>query len=418
MFAGQPGEEREAVHRAASLRLLSDPDDLRLAAAAALLREGASWPRNLDAQWRQRIARACRIALDLDSTPAAAMLAYLLTRTYEGADASPERMKVLEATIEVLESIESDNTVWSQLLDKLLAQWLRLRRGERMPEVRVQGPGDAAAKAETAKIGEAIVDIQLAVEARAMRSGDAPAPRGVERSEEDILWNAVLASRTQHFESMPEIFDFSTQAMQKLVRLGSIPAEAATYAATGLAGLLKWLWGSQNAVSLPREMIVGQAGTLAQLLRSIQTNWPPRPSEWFAAVRDVPEQMRATLATLDDLPDDEHLYAPLNAALDKIEQNTKALLTSASGRFPERAPDIAAWILGSLIENNTYSYTQGSVAEDIDEGLSAIHGRLAAGAEGYFMPWLMEGFRPVREQTYDEVSRWRYGLDAPLPAAQ
>jgi hypothetical protein len=50
------------------------------------------------------------------------------------------------------------------------------------------------------------------------------------------------------------------------------------------------------------------------------------------------------------------------------------------------------------------------VPEDIGEGLDRVHATLDGAAEGYFMPWLMDGFRPVREGSHDELSRWKYGL--------
>ena len=79
-----------------------------------------------------------------------------------------------------------------------------------------------------------------------------------------------------------------------------------------------------------------------------------------------------------------------------------------ASKYPERAPDAMAYLLGTLIEVNTYSYTDGSVPEDICERLKGVHDELSMKAEGYFMSWLMEGFKAVREATPDELERWLY----------
>jgi hypothetical protein len=70
-----------------------------------------------------------------------------------------------------------------------------------------------------------------------------------------------------------------------------------------------------------------------------------------------------------------------------------------------------AWVLGVLIERNTYSWTEGSVPEDLQRKLEEIHGRITDGAEAAFFPWLAAGFREERETELDELERWRLNLE-------
>jgi len=83
---------------------------------------------------------------------------------------------------------------------------------------------------------------------------------------------------------------------------------------------------------------------------------------------------------------------------------------------PDRVPDAAAWIFGSLIERNTYSPLDGSVPEDIGQMLMKVHGQLESRGEALFMPWLIAGFASVQDHQYNELERWQYGIEAPKAA--
>lgn len=288
-------------------------------------------------------------------------------------------------------------------------RWLLLRQGERAPTVGVRGaePGE---EAELRGLGEAIRDAQLAQEARAIRQGRSAGQREDGGSVEDVLWNAVQASRTLQLESMPEIAAFAGQLADRLIRLGALREESRPYAATALAGLLKFLWDSQNVVQLPPELARGQAGTLAQLVAALRDHWPPAPDPWFDLAAGLGDRIAAALAELDDLPYDDELYPAIGRVMERIESDALAVLVTIAAQQPHRRPDATAWVLGVLIERNTYSWTEGSVPEDLQRKLEQIHGRLGLDAEAAFFPWLTAGFSEVREAGMDELDRWRVGL--------
>src|SRR5262249_26165509 len=94
----------------------------------------------------------------------------------------------------------------------------------------------------------------------------------------------------------------------------------------------------------------------------------------------------------------------------EIAERARALLAGVDQQNSDRLADAAAWILGTLLERNTYSWADGSVPEDICRRLKRVYAEIAADGESLFMPWLMEGFRAVRERGLDELDRWKYGI--------
>lgn len=181
-------------------------------------------------------------------------------------------------------------------------------------------------------------------------------------------------------------------------------------AATAIAGLLPWLWDSQHVTDLPRDMAKGQAGTLGVLVASLGQHWPPAPAPWFQVVQAFPDTMAKALASLEELPYSDELYRRMDEVMGEIGEHARALPADVRQRFPERLPDAAAWILGTLVERNTYSWTEGSVPEDIYEGLKGVYAHIAADGQTLFWSWLVEGFREVREGGLDELDRWKYGI--------
>ena len=412
MLAGEEGTENEEIRSRADKALASDHGDLRLAAAAALLREIASWGESITRDLRPRIADACRVAAELDHLPAAAMTAFLLAETYDEDDDPNEALRVLEGVIELFEPLEQDSQLWKSLLDRVLTRWMLLRAGERAPTVNVSGAAESEAD-ELLRVGEALRDAQLAIDARALRRGHASAAREAERSAADVLWNAVQANRELQLESMPEVRSFADQVAEKLIRAGELGEDAQPRAGCAISGLLKWLWDSQNVAALPREMADGQAGTLAELVRSLRENWPPAEAPWFELVGGLPEEIRAELAALVGLPYDDALYPAIDAAMERIEALARDSLAAVAEKHPERQPDAMAWALGVLIECNTFSWTEGSVPESKQERLTSLFYSIGSDAESAFSPWLFVGFQSVREAELDELERWRLGLPQP-----
>ena len=383
--------------------------DPRLEAAMLLVRGISGLEAEPDASSRATVVAACRVALDLDYLPGAALLAAILASTYGEADERAETLRVLEGVLEVLEPLEHDEGPWKSLLDRTLTQWMLARLGDRAPGLQVRGPGSDAEHEELLGLGQAMRDMQLAIEARRIRSGPSATGATAPRSEHDLLHEAVTASRSVHLEDMPEVAAYCDQVTEKLIAAGALTREAQPHAATAITGLLHWLWGSQNVFALPPEMADGQTGTLGQLVAAIREHWPPVGAQWFAELAPLPKTIRDELASIEGLPYDDRLYPAIDTAIGRVEDAVTGALGRVRERYPARAPDAMAFALGALIEHNTYSYLDGSVPEGISERLTRVHTRVSADAEAAFYPWLMEGFRGAREHQPDELERWRLG---------
>jgi hypothetical protein len=220
-----------------------------------------------------------------------------------------------------------------------------------------------------------------------------------------------MSGRELDLDDMRTVVAFSRLVVRRLVGMDAVTEATASLASTAVAGLLLWLWGRQHVADLPREMVEGQSRTLWQLIESIGQHWPPAPATWFSAIQDFHEQTTAALDTLEDLPYDDGLYPRIDEIIGGIAEQAEAILTRVRSDRADRVPDAAAWILGTLVEVNTYSWTEGSVPENISDRLQQVYSQIAVDGDDLFMPWLMRGFEQVRERTPDELERWRYGLD-------
>ena len=392
-----------------SLALSQNPDDLRLAASVDLLSEMSKWSKP-DRTLRSSLAEACRICFELNHLSSAATIAFILSETYDETDDIQETLRVVEGSLELAESLEYENKDWSKLTNILLARWMKLKQGDRNPTINVHGGGDAAEQEETKQIGETILDIQLSLKAREIRRGTGLSFRDPEISEKDVLWNSILANRTSQFESMPEIFAFAKQVVRKLEAIGASFQVPVENSATFIVGFMKWLWDSQNVANLQTEMAEGQTGALSVCINSYRTNLSNLGIAWFDKLAQFPIEMRELLNSLNDLPYDANLYVRIDEIMQMIQNRAQSLLSEVATKDSAKLPDAAAWILGCLIRENTFSYLDGSVPEDICERLTRIHDDIDSDSEKYFYSWLERGFQSIREHVFDELEKWKYGL--------
>jgi tetratricopeptide (TPR) repeat protein len=402
-------EAREAAIVAVRERLLTDPDDARLRAAIGLA-NAMQDEALLDREYGpQVIASACRAAYEVNHLPLLALMVYTAGRAIDRLGSHEQKIRFYDNAIKLVEPLEQEGATWKRMLDELLVKWLQLVRGERMAEPRYHGP-DTDDKDEFMAAVQAMTDIQHAMEARAIRAGFGAVARPDESSADDVLWNAVVASRDLQLEGMPERYDFARKIVDKLIGLNALTEAVADDATTAFAGLLNWLWRSQNQVSLAEEMIEGQRGVLGELLASLQQPWTDEP--WFKRLQKFETGMTEELASLEGLPYDDKLYPRIDEVIADILTNAEQVLEKAA-EDQEVLCRSTAWVLGSLIHHNTYSYLDGSVPESICDRLTRIQEELDSETEGKIYPWLERGFRSVREQVPDELIRWRYGFAQP-----
>lgn len=254
----------------------------------------------------------------------------------------------------------------------------------------------------------AMMDIQLAMEARTLRSGKGPTGSQDESTVENILRNAVIASREYQLEDMLELYDFAELLVEKLKNKKAISGQALDEAAIAFAGLLHWLWSVQNLAFLAEEMIQGQTGVLQELLHSLRKPWKDKP--WFERLRRFEQEMQKELDSLEGLPYDDKLYPRIDEVMAGIQKLGTATLEEARQHSPDAFCQTTVWLLGCLIKHNTYSFVDGSVPEDLNEKLKKVLYHFEGEAEGNLYPWLDRGFKSVREAEIDELQRWKYGF--------
>ena len=226
-----------------------------------------------------------------------------------------------------------------------------------------------------------------------------------EKSIEDVTWNAVVMGHGNRFDDMPQVFHVAETVASKLQDMKAFPPKAAKYAPVVLAGMLNFLWRSQNLAFLAPEFAEGQAGTLRVAVDDLKRNWAS-PQPWLAKLAEFPSAIDDALKLID-AQTWEGVYKVLDPQMQQLE--TKALQTLAyvEKNHKEATSAAMAFLMGTVIQKNTFSPLEGSVPEDIGERLTNLYNTLESKAEGAFFPWLTLGFKAVREQPMSEVQRWK-----------
>ncbi|MEI8354697.1 MAG: CHAT domain-containing protein [Deltaproteobacteria bacterium] len=401
-------EERQEAVAAIALRRTREPEDVRLLASIGLL-QAINELDNIESRVSLGvIADACRLAYEIDYLPLLGLLIYMSSKYFDTHFLAEDKIRFYDNAINIFESLEEEGNPWKQMLDELLVDWFKLTCGDRAPKAQLHGPqGEDTEKFMGAV--NVIMDIQLAMEARDIRDGRGPVACRDESSAENILWNAVISSRLYALDDMPEIYDFSRILVEKLVSLKAFPETSSEEAVISAAGLLYWLWGSQNQLQLAQEIIIGQVGVLNEMIISLQKSW--RVEKWFQPFQQFEQHMCQELENLGGLPYDDKLYSRINEVMKGLQSSAENVLKHASEKTPEHLCEVTVCLIGCFIKHNTYSYTQGSVPEDISEKLMKIQNYINAQAEGKIYPWLDRGFQSIREEEPDELIRWKYGLN-------
>src|SRR5262249_13874207 len=157
-----------------------------------------------------------------------------------------------------------------------------------------------------------------------------------------------------------------------------------------------FLWSTQKTTYLEPELAAGQTGTAVALIEDLNARWAPPPgdSAWFKGVKEIEEDIDATLRHLWSLKW-EKIYDEWDPEMKRLGERTKALLATIGKEQTEALPSCAAVVTGTFVDRNTFSPLQGSVPESFDERLTRVFHDLSGGNEQRFFPYLMRGFESV-----------------------
>lgn len=258
---------------------------------------------------------------------------------------------------------------------------------------------------------QAIANLLSAVQAQQAATHGTVSLRQPERNVEDVVWNAVVMGHPNRYPGLSQVFSVGTLVAGKLKNVGALPASAVPFVAVGLSGLLNFIWRSQNLGYLAPELAEGWAGTVKVATAEFGRDWaPPIRKPWFASLAKFPVAVDAALKRLDGYAYSE-VYNHLEPEMKRIGNQANETLAEIESKHPDVISAATSWIMGTIIQKDTFSALDGSVPEDIDEHLTRIYTELERKAEGRFFPWLDKGFRAVRERPFDELTRWRAGID-------
>jgi hypothetical protein len=248
--------------------------------------------------------------------------------------------------------------------------------------------------------------LRSAYEVQAAVSGRVE-PQANANTVEAIAWNAVVMAHPNRFPDMPETTSFANLVVQQLSAGNFLRAGARPHAPCMVAGLLRFLWDSQNLMYLDPQVARGQAGTFQQMIEDVNRNWTSADKQiWFSHVSGFPAKVDQALAYIH-AQTWENVYKVLDPTMAELEAEALQILDNVDAAYPDALPGVAAYVSGTVIVKNTFSPLDGSVPESVGERLTKVYHALDSNNESRFFPYLTRGFQAVREEQESDLSRWR-----------
>jgi hypothetical protein len=403
-----------AARNAAKQALADEPNNQRLRAASYLVESTTSLTNLGDPAQMAELALNLRLADELHHLPTKGLLSIKETEHKLEVEDRTGKLAALQTALMVLEPAKWFSTILGQFYGKYLFAWYQLRGEEREQTDRIIGQPDEKLRKTMEAFGSTLRAQAAGVEWEAFRQEswrrDARGLKDPEEDLEDIVWNAYVINYPNRFEDMRESAAFCSLLANKLVNRRYLADEALPYASTVLVGIFRVAWDLQDLLVLKPELIDAWTSTIIQAIDDIRAEWsPPVGKPWFEIVRMYPQKVDETLAFLDSLSWTE-LYDHLDKEIEELGQHGQDLLEQVNQDYPEATAACAAYVMGTLIEKNSFSPWSGSVSESIGDRMRSAYRKLASIADGgYFHRYQWVGFEKVRSPPVqsDELARWR-----------
>jgi hypothetical protein len=349
------------------------------------------------------LADAVDVADALHHLPSRAMLRLVLAAQADERGPSADAQALLEDTIRYLAPLAAFEPQWGAVLVNVRGKLAKQRSSARGLEIRAHLPPGQEDDGSMDAIMEALMGAQQSAEDTYGRA----TVRDTETDANDVAWNAVVMGHPNRFEDIPESVRFAAIVARKFVQIGSLPSTSLPYAVPMLAGLLRYLWDSQNLNHLGRDAAEAQAGALLLMLDEIRTHWsPPGDAAPLATVAAVPAMVDELLAFLDGL-DWQEIYKHLDERMDALSEKLEAMLAGLQEKHPSALAGCAAYVCGVVMEKNTFSPLDGSVPESIGERLTRVYHALARENPAHFFACLAKSHEALASRPQDELARWK-----------
>ena len=182
-----------------------------------------------------------------------------------------------------------------------------------------------------------------------------------------------------------------------------------------IAGFLPYLWRSQRIIHLNQDLAIGQAESLALVLRSIGVNWtPPEASSAYSLVADLPKHIDDLVQAREKAGLSKYARALLAISSDSEVQDElsnlgpqlRSIIKETSKYSPTVTADCVAWIVGLLLERSQDLAHGNDFQREAARELHSIIDDLYEELENWFMPYLMDGFASLRSAPLSIKDLW------------
>ena len=378
-----------------------DESDTRLVGAASWMTLAHELGESDPIDWH---LDAARVAGALDSRPGEAFFLFSAATATDDPDLRRER---LSAAIYALEPLARTENFWSRLHLEVLAERKTLdARGTLKPvdtgRMIVNDMADPAV--------QAMLQAQNAVDQLSLQEAGILRLKHPERTLRDVAWNAVVIGQQNRFHSRDSQAGYASQMAEKLAALSLIERTAIDGVARVAAGMLSFLWEAQRVTHLEPERAEGQANALAIALQSFTKQTPDEilnlmgPIVECIGTQSESRSSNRFSAALEALATDN---APEDAPL-AVAARIRTGLGECGQDSVEMRAGAAAWAIGSTLVEAYRARRRSPPDEAHRRRCLQIFDALYSDMEGWFFPYLMEGYKPVRERNFDFVQRWRW----------
>ncbi len=222
----------------------------------------------------------------------------------------------------------------------------------------------------------------------------------------DLLWNAVVLGHPNKFEDMMETTRFARQLAGKLSHKNALPVEYGEDAIALLAGMLRYLWSTQNVAYLDPSMATGQTGTLSALVNDIKEKWSSvKNSSLWHLMQEFLASVDRALKYLHSLKWEE-IYKHMDTSFSALAKEGDEILQKIQEQDRGKLALCSGYLSGCIIQKNVYSPLDGSVPESFKERMDKLYDRLSSNQESDFYTYLWKGFESVRNKELTDIEKW------------
>jgi hypothetical protein len=205
---------------------------------------------------------------------------------------------------------------------------------------------------------------------------------------------------------------YATHCAQRLAWRGLLPQACVPNLQRILAGLLHFLWGLQGVKHVEDWMETAHTQVILLALRNVPQRWlPPDAMIGAACARELSAALDQAVVSVSGSK-----FARARAALRsggaatgaRVSQLTKSIgdaIERCRRPDPMVAAELAAWVLGDVLQR--IDAAENDARSDAVYAYHSLFDTIYEHEEGWFMPYLMEGFKDVRETGgQDLFDRW------------